>query len=185
MTTDALLAGTSDGPPQVCRDAVEDPRAGWDPSVHDQPEAAVGRSSEMRSSTVGERACERAQKRRLNRWRTGRVGVSGSAIERSYVDWLQQESMLGRGGAVASQFAGAGGMSQRPFAHSNPRAAIEKASVWFTAYPISMITRTGESFLGTLAGEDLWRVFEAIGVDAVHTGPVKRAGRHLWLGPDS
>ena len=102
--------------------------------------------------------------------------MSGSAIERGYIDWLQQESMLGRGGAVASQFAGAGSMSQRPFAHSNPRAAIEKASVWFTAYPISMITRTGESFLGMLAGEDLWRVFEAIGVDAVHTGPVKRAG---------
>ena len=61
--------------------------------------------------------------------------MSGSAIERGYVDWLQQESMLARGAAVASQFAGSGGMSQRPFAHSNPRAAIEKASVWFTAYP--------------------------------------------------
>ena len=97
-------------------------------------------------------------------------------MERDYIDWLQQESMLARGGAVASQFAGAGGMSQRPFAESNPRAAIEKASVWFTAYPVSMITRTGESFLCTLAGEDLWRAFEAIGVNAVHTGPVKRAG---------
>jgi trehalose synthase len=102
--------------------------------------------------------------------------VSENAIERGYVSWLQQESMLARGGAVASQFAGSGGMSQRPFAHSNPRAAIEKASVWFTAYPISMITRTGESFLRTLADEDLWRVFEAIGVNAVHTGPVKQAG---------
>ena len=97
-------------------------------------------------------------------------------MERGYIDWLQQESMLARGGAVASQFAGSGGMSQRQFANSNPRAAIEKASVWFTAYPISMITKTGESFLCTLADEDLWRVFEAIGVDAVHTGPVKQAG---------
>jgi trehalose synthase len=102
--------------------------------------------------------------------------VSGSAVERGYVDWLQQESMLARGAAVASQFAGSGGMSQRPFAHSNPRSAIKKASVWFTAYPISMITRPGKSFLRTLADEDLWRVFEAIGVNAVHTGPVKRAG---------
>ena len=102
--------------------------------------------------------------------------VSGSPMERDYVGWLQQESMLARGAAVASQFAGSGGMSQRPFAHSNPRAAIEKASVWFTAYPISMITRTGESFLCTLADENLWRVFEAIGINAVHTGPVKRAG---------
>ena len=97
-------------------------------------------------------------------------------MERDYVGWLQQESMLARGAAVVSQFAGLGGMSQRPFAHSNPRAAIEKASVWFTAYPTSMITRTGESFLRTLASEDLWRVFEAIGINAVHTGPVKRAG---------
>jgi cysteinyl-tRNA synthetase len=39
-----------------------------------------------------------------------------------------------------------------------------------------MITKTGESFLCTLADEDLWRVFAAIGVDAVHTGPVKQAG---------
>ena len=124
----------------------------------------------------GELACERAQKRCLTRWRTGRVGVSGTAMERGYVDWLQQESMLVRGGAVASQFAGSGGMSQRQFAHSDPRAAIEKASVWFTAYPVSMITRADESFLRALAGEDLWRVFEAIGVNAVHTGPVKRAG---------
>ena len=97
-------------------------------------------------------------------------------MEQAYVEWLRQESMLARGGAVAAQYAGSGGMSQRPFAHSNPRAAIEKASVWFTAYPISMITRPGESFLCTLAGEDLWRAFAAIGVDAVHTGPVKRAG---------
>jgi hypothetical protein len=72
--------------------------------------------------------------------------------------------MLARGDAVASQLAGSSGMSQRPFAHSNPRAAIEKASVWFTAYPISMITRAGESFLRALAGEDLWRAFEIIGL---------------------
>jgi trehalose synthase len=96
-------------------------------------------------------------------------------MERDYIGWLQQESMLVLGGAVASQLAGSG-MSQRQFAYSNPRAAIEKASVWFTAYPISMITRTGESFLGTLADEDLWRAFEAIGINGVHTGPVKRAG---------
>jgi trehalose synthase len=107
---------------------------------------------------------------------TGEGWLSGDAVERDYVNWLRQESMLARGGAVASQLAGSGRMSQRPFAHSNPRAAIEKASVWFTTYPISMITRPGESFLRMLAGEDLWRVFEAIGVDAVHTGPVKRAG---------
>jgi len=48
--------------------------------------------------------------------------------------------------------------------------------VWFTAYPISMITKPGTSFLGTLGDEDLWAAFEAIGIDGVHTGPVKKAG---------
>jgi trehalose synthase len=102
--------------------------------------------------------------------------VSGSPVDRDYVGWLQQESMLARGAAVSAKVAGSPGMSQRPFARSDPRAAIERASVWFTAYPISMITRPEESFLCALADEDLWRTFAAIGVDAVHTGPVKRAG---------
>ena len=52
-------------------------------------------------------------------------------------------------------------MWQNPFANPDPRAAIEKASVWFTAYPISMITKPGTSFLGTLGDEDLWEAFEA------------------------
>ena len=48
--------------------------------------------------------------------------------------------------------------------------------MWFTAYPISLITRPGESFLAALGDEALWQAFAAIGIDAVHTGPVKRAG---------
>ena len=76
----------------------------------------------------------------------------------------------------ATLFSGQGSMWQNPFANPDPRAAIEKASVWFTAYPISMITKPGTSFLGTLGDEDLWAAFEAIGIDGVHTGPVKKAG---------
>ena len=34
-------------------------------------------------------------------------------------------------------------MWQNPYADPDPRAAIEKSSVWFTAYPISMITKRG------------------------------------------
>ena len=96
--------------------------------------------------------------------------------EEDYVSWLRQESMLAEARDIAGQFSGIGGMFQNPFANPNPTAAIRKASVWFTAYPISTITKPGQSFLSTLADEDLWRAFEAIGIDAVHTGPVKRAG---------
>jgi trehalose synthase len=101
--------------------------------------------------------------------------------QQDYVSWLQQESMLADASSIAGQFSGIGEVWQNPFANPHPARAIEKASVWFTAYPSSMITKPGQSFLGTLADEGLWRAFEAIGINAVHTGPVKRAGGILGL----
>ena len=92
--------------------------------------------------------------------------------------------MLANAGTIAGQFSGIGAVWQNPFADPNPVAAIRKASVWFTAYPISMITKPGQSVLGALGDEDLWRAFEAIGIKAVHTGPVKRAGGS-WPGDDA
>jgi trehalose synthase len=102
--------------------------------------------------------------------------VMGPVDEHAYVDWLKNQSMLTMAGRRAGQFTGTGSVWQKPFAMANPVAAVEKASVWFTAYPISMITKPGCSFLGTLADPGLWAAFENIGIDAVHTGPVKRAG---------
>jgi trehalose synthase len=103
------------------------------------------------------------------------VGESANEDE-DYVRWLQQESMLADASTIAGQFSGIGGVWQSPFANPNPTAAMGKSSVWFTAYPISMITKPGHSFLRTLGDEELWRAFEAIGINAVHTGPLKRAG---------
>src|SRR6478609_6925038 len=94
----------------------------------------------------------------------------------AYVRWLLGESMLEDAKAFATQFSGQGSMWQNSFANLDPRAAIEKASVWFTAYPISMITKPGTSFLGTLGDEELWAAFEEIGIDGLHTGPVKKGG---------
>ena len=94
----------------------------------------------------------------------------------AYVAWLRRESMLADAKAIAAQFSGQGSMWQNPFARPNPVAAVQAAPVWFTAYPISMVTKGGTSFLGTLADPDLWDVFARIGIRAVHTGPVKRAG---------
>ena len=107
-----------------------------------------------------------------------KMGRNGKATgdNPAYVSWLVQESMLDDAKTIGSQFSGTGGMWQNPFANPDPRAAIEKASVWFTAYPISMITKPGTSFLGTLGDQDLWTTFQALGVDGIHTGPVKQAG---------
>jgi trehalose synthase len=104
--------------------------------------------------------------------RTGKPSGDNPA----YVSWLINESMLEDAKMFGVQFSGQGAMMQNPFANPDPRAAIEKSSVWFTAYPISMITKPGTSFLGTLGDDDLWAAFEAIGIDGLHTGPVKRAG---------
>ncbi|HEX8509909.1 MAG TPA: maltose alpha-D-glucosyltransferase [Propionibacteriaceae bacterium] len=111
----------------------------------------------------------------FSRPKLGRTGKA-TGDNPDYVSWLVEQSMLADAKAIASQFSGTGGMWQNPFANPDPRAAIEKASVWFTAYPISMITKPGHSFLGTLGDEDLWLTFEALGIDAIHTGPVKQAG---------
>jgi len=104
--------------------------------------------------------------------RTGKPRGDNSA----YVGWLVERSMLEDAKRFATLFSGQGSMWQNPFANPDPRAAIQKSSVWFTAYPISMITKPGTSFLGTLGDEDLWAAFEAIGIDGLHTGPVKKAG---------
>jgi trehalose synthase len=100
----------------------------------------------------------------------------GTSEDKDYVRWLQQESMLADASAIAGQFSGVGGVWQSPFAIPNPTAAMAKSSVWFTAYPISMIPKPGHSFLRTLGDDELWLALEAIGINAVHTGPLKRAG---------
>jgi len=94
----------------------------------------------------------------------------------AYVTWLLSQSMLADANAISRQFSGQGSMWQNPYANPDPRHAVESASVWFTAYPISLITRPGASFLAGLGDEALWEAFSAIGIEAVHTGPVKRAG---------
>lgn len=101
---------------------------------------------------------------------------SASGDNPEYVQWLESESMLADARTFARKFAGEGSMWQNPYAAPDPRAAIEKAAVWFTAYPISMITAPDATFLGALGDERLWSAFEQIGITAVHTGPVKRAG---------
>ncbi len=97
-------------------------------------------------------------------------------INKAYVEWLQSQSMLADATTLARQLAGQASMWNNPFAHPNPRAAVDRASVWFTAYPLSFITKSGQTFLSALGDDELWSAFEQIGIKAVHTGPVKLAG---------
>lgn len=94
----------------------------------------------------------------------------------AYVEWLVRQSMLKDADVLARQLSGQPAMWRNPYARPDARRAIATSDVWFTAYPISLITRPGQSFLAALGDEELWSVFERIGITAIHTGPVKRAG---------
>ncbi|MCU1572936.1 MAG: trehalose synthase [Micrococcaceae bacterium] len=109
-------------------------------------------------------------------WTPGRPPFEPDGRNKVYVEWLRNQSMLGDADVLARQLSGQASMWQNPFASPNPRAAVDRASVWFTAYPLSFITRPGQTFLGALGDPDLWSAFQQIGVEAVHTGPVKSAG---------
>jgi trehalose synthase len=104
-----------------------------------------------------------------------RLGVA-SASNAYYIRWLKQESMLQTSNKLASKYAGSGHMWRNPYAKPRPRAAISRASVWYTAYPISLITKEGESIIASLGNDDLWKAFEDIGIEGMHTGPMKLAG---------
>lgn len=99
-----------------------------------------------------------------------------SSIEPETIKSYRQRSMLRQAQAYAARYSGQGALWQRPYAQARPRDASALASVWFTAYPASIITRPGASVLQTLGDPALWQAFAEIGIQAVHTGPMKRSG---------
>jgi trehalose synthase len=97
-------------------------------------------------------------------------------LDTEYVNWLLDRSMLQCARSLAKRYVGQGRFWSNQYAEARPRAASAVASVWFTAYPASIITREGESVLATLGNPELWRYLSAVGVQGVHTGPMKQAG---------
>lgn len=101
---------------------------------------------------------------------------SAGASNPSYISWLKRQSMLRDADILARSLSGQPSMWRNPYAKPDARRAIRIASVWFTAYPISLITAPGQSYLDALGSQELWDAFEAIGINGLHTGPVKLAG---------
>ncbi len=93
-----------------------------------------------------------------------------------YAAWLEGRSMLSEASSLAAKVSGSGGQWRSPYALPQSGAFLDKASVWFTAYPNATITNKGESIIGLLGGADLWKQFGRLGVRAMHTGPLKLAG---------
>jgi trehalose synthase len=95
---------------------------------------------------------------------------------KDHISWLLDHAMLEAVRPIAARYSGQGNQWRYPYAEARPRAASATASVWFTAYPGAIITRDGQSVLATLGDPALWRTFADIGIQAIHTGPMKQAG---------
>ncbi|KPJ67431.1 MAG: hypothetical protein AMJ43_04005 [Coxiella sp. DG_40] len=95
---------------------------------------------------------------------------------KQYIAWLEKQSMLYHAKFLAQKISGKKIQWQQPYAIPQTESAIKTASVWFSAYPDSMITRSGQNILQSLADTKLWNAFEEIGINAVHTSPMKLAG---------
>lgn len=112
-------------------------------------------------------------------WSAAPVPVAADGAvdsDEEYLDWLRGQSMLLAVREIAARFSGRSRQWSQPYAQPLPRAATEKASAWFTAYPGSIITREGDSVLATLCQPELWKALTAIGLNAIHTGPTKLSG---------
>ncbi|WP_158157603.1 maltose alpha-D-glucosyltransferase [Pseudomonas sp.] len=99
-----------------------------------------------------------------------------SKPDKDYIQWLVDQSMLHAAKQRALHYAGQARLWQRPFAEARPRDASAIASVWFTAYPASIVTRDGGSVLQALGDETLWHALSDIGIQGIHNGPLKLSG---------
>ena len=96
--------------------------------------------------------------------------------DKDYIQWLVDQSMLHTAKQRAKLYAGQARLWQRPYAQARPRDASAIASVWFTAYPASIVTREEGSVLQALGDETLWHALSEIGIQGIHNGPLKLSG---------
>ncbi|MBN2979650.1 trehalose synthase [Pseudomonas fluorescens] len=99
-----------------------------------------------------------------------------TAAENNHVNWLVEQSMLHAARQRAKLYSGQGRLWQQPFAQTRPRDASALSSVWFTAYPASIVTREGGTVLEALGDESLWHALSKIGIQGIHNGPLKKSG---------
>lgn len=99
-----------------------------------------------------------------------------TAPDPRYVQWLVDHSMLKAARDRAKSYAGQSRLWQNPYAEARPRRAIEIASAWLTVYPDSIIAPEDASVLDALGAEALWKGLSELGIQGIHTGPIKRSG---------
>ncbi len=84
--------------------------------------------------------------------------------------------MLFSADRLAKDYSGKSSQWQYPYARPNAKTPLERAPNWISIYPYSLITEDDVSVLEFLGSNDLWNALEQLGIQAINTGPMKRAG---------
>ena len=108
--------------------------------------------------------------------------VGGSAAQTldgtdsEYVRFLEERSMLFQGQQLAEKVSGEGVQWLEDYSMPEPRELVSTASVWLLYYPGSVIPNPGQSVIGTWSDARFWDTIRDVGIELLHTNPVKRAG---------
>ncbi len=92
------------------------------------------------------------------------------------IEWLKDHSMLLRYDTLVRSFAGQSSQWHHAYGLSRPEDALNLSSVWLAAYPESLMGPRGAQVLEVMGNEQLHQALSEIGVEAIHTGPMKRSG---------
>lgn len=102
--------------------------------------------------------------------------TSPAYSDEAYLEWLKERSMMLQSETLTQLFSGQGAQWRYSYGLSRPEDFLSLSSVWFTAYPSAMIGRSSDNILQTLADPELLHTLKKLGIQAVHTGPLKLAG---------
>ncbi len=78
--------------------------------------------------------------------------------------------------ALAESYSGHSAQWKNAFGRSRPSDVLDQNSVWFAAYPNSLVGHSGDKALDVLGSPELQKLLAETGVQAIHTGPIKRSG---------
>ena len=92
------------------------------------------------------------------------------------IEWLRSRSMLLGQDSIAKGHSGQSMQWQHAFGRSRPQDILLQSSVWFAAYPDSLVGDPGARALDILGSPLLHQSLADIGIQAIHTGPMKRSG---------
>ena len=102
--------------------------------------------------------------------------VSFAQDNPDYIQFLEQHSMLFQADQEAASISGQGVQWRNAYDQPEPSQFVQKASVWLLYYPGSVITKPNQSVLGLWGDPQFWDALQNIGIQAIHTNPIQRAG---------